>query len=323
MDMKASSFSSRIKNFLRQNVVLLCLALLIVFFSFKNPAFLSYDNIITVLRQGACTGILAVGLAHVLFIGGIDLSIGNVVSFISVLLGVLTVERGMPVGTAVLICVAAATAVGTFAGFIIHTTRMPPLIGTLAIMNVAQGLAYITNDGMPIYEIPEIIRYIGQEAVLGIPIPVIIWVVTLIISGFTLVKTKFGRSIFAVGSNEEAARLSGINTFFVRVVTYAICGLYAGIGGIVMTGRLNSAQTNAGQNLYIDALTACVVGGISLSGGEGKVSGIIIGVIIMAALANGMVAIGLNSYWQLICKGMLMLLAVGFDSYQSTKKATA
>lgn len=329
MDIRASSghndrsFAKIVKNVMTQNAVLVCLILLIIFFTLKNPAFASKANVITVLRQGAITGILAVGLAHVLIIGGIDLSIGAMISLTSVLGGLLMVTHGWPVWLASLLCIVMITAVGFVAGSIIHFTSMPPLIATLGVMNVLQGMAYLTNNGMPIYNIPPLLRAIGQQSIFGIPNPVLVWIVALLLGWFTLMKTKLGRNIFAVGSNEEAARLSGISTFWTRTAAYAICGFYGGVAGVVMTGRLNSGQTNAGGNLFMDALTACVIGGISMSGGEGKVPGIIIGVVIMSALANGMVAIGLNSYWQIACKGLLMLFAVGFDSYQRIKKASA
>lgn len=322
-DRSSRSFTDIAKALLAQNMVLVCLILLIIFFTFKNPAFVSKANIITILRQGACTGILAVGLAHVLIIGGIDLSIGAMISLTSVLGGALMVTHGWPVWLASLLCIVLITAVGFAAGSIIHFTCMPPLIATLGVQNVLQGMAFLTNNGMPIYNIPPLLRVIGQQSTFGIPNPVIVWAFSLLLGWFTLMKTKLGRNIFAIGSNEEAARLSGISTFWVRTAAYAICGFYGGVAGVVMTGRLNSGQTNAGGNLFMDALTACVIGGISMSGGEGKVPGIIIGIVIMSALANGMVAIGLNSYWQIACKGLLMLFAVGFDSYQRIRKASA
>ncbi|WP_418704129.1 ABC transporter permease, partial [Anaerotruncus massiliensis (ex Liu et al. 2021)] len=297
--MEKKTISTTFKRFLRHNAVLLCLALLIVYFSIRRPAFIAPDNIMTIIRQGACTGILAVGLAHVLIIGGIDLSIGAMVSLTSVIAGVFMVNHGWPVWLSSVLCILLTCLLGLISGTAIHLTFMPPLIATLGVMNIVQGLAYLANNGMPIYNIPESLRRVGQESLFGIPNPVIVWAIVLLIGWFTLMKTKLGRRIFAVGSNEEAARLSGINTYRVRAAAYGLCGAYAGIAGIVMTGRLNSGQTNAGGTLYIDALTACVVGGISMSGGEGRVPGIIVGIIIMAALSNGMVAVGLNSYWQL------------------------
>jgi len=303
-------------NFIKQNIILIILIIMIIFFQFKNPSFLTLNNIITILRQGACTGILAVGLAIVLIVGGIDLSIGAQVTITGIVLGVLTVVKNWPVWPTVLLCILMTTIIGFLNGASIFVTNMPPLIATLGMMNIIQGLAYLANGGLPVYNIPTSIRTLGQGSVWIIPNPVIVWAIILVIGWFVMEKTKLGRRIFAVGSNEEAARLSGINTFRVKTIAYIICGLFAGISGIVMTGRLNSAQTNAGGTLYIEALTACVIGGISMSGGEGKISGIIVGVVIMSALASGMIAIGLNSYVQLAVKGLLMMAAVGFDSYQ-------
>ncbi len=317
------SFGASVGSFAKRNVILIILFLMIIFFQFRNPNFLSIDNIITILRQSACTGILAVGLGIVLIVGGIDLSVGAQVTLTTILLSMLTVEQGWPIWAAALICIAVATAIGFVSGTSIFLTAMPPLIATLGMSNIIQGAAYLAHDGLPVYGIPEFIRLLGQGSLWIIPIPVLIWMAVLALGWFLLAKTKVGRNIFAVGSNEEAARLSGINTFRIKVFCYSICGLFAGVSGIVMTGRLNSGQTNAGGTLYIDALSACVIGGISMSGGEGKLPGTIIGIVIMTALANGMIAIGLNSYVQLALKGLIMMAVVGFDTYQRIKKVAS
>lgn len=312
---------SVITDFIKKNIVLIILVIMMICFQFFNKNFLSLNNIVTIIRQGACTGILAVGLGVVLIVGGIDLSIAAMVSMLSVILGVLTVENGWPVFPAILLCVALTTFIGFISGTAIFATNMPPLIATLGMQNIVQGIAYLANDGLPVYGIPEFIRSLGQDSLGIIPKPVIVWLIVLLAGWFMLEKTKLGRSIYAVGSNEEAARLSGINTFMIKVFSYSACGFFAGISGVVMTGRLNSGQTLAGGTLYIDALTACVIGGVSMNGGEGRIPGTIIGVVIMTALANGMIAIGLNSYVQLAVKGLVMMMAVGFDSYQRKQKS--
>lgn len=310
-----------IRAFLKEGVVFICLILLVVIFSLANSNFLSSTSIITILRQASITGILSVGLTHIMLVGGIDLSLAAMISFTGVFCGVLTVNMDVPVLWAILLCLAATSLMGLFSGTVIHYTKMPPLIATMAMMNIVQGLTYIVNDGLPVYGIPDSLRTIGQGMLFYIPISVIIWAVCFLIGLFFLVKTKLGRNIYAVGSNEDAARLSGIHVYKVKALAYTLCGLYAGIAGIVMIGRLNSGQTNAGGTLYLDSLTACVVGGISTAGGEGRVTGIIVGVLIMAILANGMVSIGMGAYWQLVCKGLLMMFAVGFDSLQRSKQA--
>ncbi len=304
----------------KRNAIMIILLVMMAFFQIRNPNFLSMSNVITIFRQGACTGILAVGLGIVLVVGGIDLSIGALVSMTSVILGCLTVEQGWPVWAASLLCIVLTTALGLLSGTSIFLTSMPPLIATLGMSNIVQGIAYLAHGGLPVYGIPDSIRELGQGAIGIIPKSVIVWFIMLALGWFLLEKTKLGRNIYAVGSNEEAARLSGIHTFQIKTFCYSICGFFAGIAGVVMTGRLNSGQTTAGGTLYIDALTACVIGGISMSGGEGKLPKTIIGVVIMTALSNGMIAIGLNSYVQLAVKGSLMIAAVGFDSYQRLKK---
>jgi len=318
-----NSLGTKLGGFAKQNMILIILCLMIAFFQFYNSNFLSVNNLITIVRQGAVTGILAVGLGITLIVGGIDLSIGAQVAMTGVVFGVLTVNNNWPVLPATLLCLIVTTVVGLISGTLIFLTRMPPLIATLGMQNIVQGMAYLANNGLPVRGIPDVIRRLGQGSVWIIPNPVIVWMLVLGAGWFLLSKTKIGRNIFAVGSNEEAARLSGINTFHIKVFCYSICGLFAGISGIVMTGRLNSAQTTAGATSFIDALAACVIGGISMSGGEGKLPGIIVGIVIMTALANGMIAIGLNSYVQLAMRGLVMIAVVGFDTYQRVKKISA
>jgi len=309
-------------NFAKKNVILIVLILMIVFFQIRNPNFLSTSNIITIIRQGACTGILAVGLGIVLIVGGIDLSVSSMVTMTSIVFSSLMVDHGWSILASALLCIVMSITIGFLSGSAIFLTSMPPLIATLGMQNILQGAAYLAHGGLPVNGIPDAVRQLGQGSIWIIPNPVIVWAIVMLAGWFLLAKTKIGRNIFAVGSNEEAARLSGINTFRTKVFCYSICGFFAGICGFVMTGRLNSGQTNAGGTLFMDALAACVIGGISMSGGEGRLPTTVFGVVILTALASGMIAVGLNSYVQLGIKGLLMMVVVGFDSYQRIRKAS-
>lgn len=305
-----------IKDYLQRGVVLIVLIGMVIFFSASNPGFIEISNIITILRQASVVGVMSVGLTFVLLTGGIDLSTAAVVSFTGILCGVLTVNMGIPTVLACVISIMMCMIIGMINGIVIHLTHMEPLIATMGMMNVVKGITYVLNGGMPVYNIPETIRNIGQGVWFGIPIPIFVWAAVVAFAMFVLKKTQLGRKIYAIGANAEAARLSGINSFRIRVFAYASCSLLVSVAGIVLMGRLNSGQVQAGGTLDMDTLTACVVGGVSTSGGSGKVEGTLLGVLVMAVLANGMGVIGVDSYWQLCFKGLLMLMAVGTDCVQ-------
>lgn len=306
-------------DFAKQNGIYIVLFALIGFFSFATENFLVSNNLMNVARQVSMLGIAAVGFAFVLLLGGIDLSVGSVITLVNVVCGWFMVNAGMNPVLAICITLAMATMIGFANGWIIANIQMPPLIVTLAMMIIIEGVAFLISKGLPIYGFPESFAVIGQGYVGPIPIPVIITIVVLAIGAFILNKTYFGRYFYAVGGNEEAAKLSGIKVKNVKYLVYSLSGFFAGVAGIVILSRTNSATVTAGKMLELEILTACVLGGVSVTGGVGRISNIIAGVLILGVLSNGMVLMNVSEFTQMVIKGSVLLVAVAFDCLQHRK----
>jgi ribose transport system permease protein len=296
--------------------IYLVLLALMVFFSVVTGIFLTPSNLFNVARQISMLGIAAVGMTFVLLVGGIDLSVGSQVSLINIVTAWFMVKAGLPPLLSCLISIALASLIGFLNGWIIANIKMPPLIVTLASMTMLEGLTYIICGGFPIFGFPRSFAVIGQGYLGPVPIPVIIMIVILAIGAFILNETFFGRWFYAVGGNEEAANLSGINVKNVKYIVYTLSGLFAGLAGIVMLSRANSGQAMAGKGFEFDVLTAAVLGGVSVSGGSGRISNVIAGVLILGVLSNGMVLMNVTQFSQMLVKGAVLLIAVGFDCYQ-------
>jgi ribose transport system permease protein len=293
------------------------LLVLMIVFSIASPIFLSWKNILNIARQISMLSIVAVGMSFVLLAGGIDLSVGSQISIIGVAVSLMIVKLGMNPVMACILGLIMTTMIGFFNGFVITKTKIAPLIATLAMQTILQGVSYIICGGLPVYGLPKSIKVFAQGYIFGvIPIPVVIMLFIVAIGAFILNKTYLGRYFYAVGSNEEATRLSGINTDKIRIIVYTLCGLLSGMAGIIMLGRVSSGQPVAGVGYEMDVLTAIVLGGVSVSGGKGKISGAFIGVLIIGVLSNGMSILGIDEYYQLVIKGVVLLLAVIFDSLQ-------
>lgn len=300
--------------------IFVVLLLLIIFFSITSKVFLAPSNLFNVARQVSMLGIAAVGMAFVLLLGGIDLSIGSQITLVNIVTAWLMVNAGVNPVIASIIAIIMSTSIGFVNGWIIANIKMPPLIVTLATMTVIEGLAYIICKGMPIFGFPKSFTVLGQGYIGPIPIPVIIMIVILAIGAFILNKTYFGRYFYAVGGNEEAAKLSGINVNRVKYLVYTLSGFFAGIAGIVMLSRTNSGQVLAGKGFEFDVLTAVVLGGVSVNGGYGKISNVVAGVLIIGVLSNGLVLLDVSQYVQMLTKGLVLLLAVAFDCLQKNRK---
>ncbi|GAA0178347.1 ribose ABC transporter permease RbsC [Clostridium sediminicola] len=300
--------------------IFVVLLLLIIFFSITSKVFLAPSNLFNIARQVSMLGIAAVGMAFVLLLGGIDLSIGSQITLVNIVTAWLMVNAGVNPVIASIIAIIMSTSIGFINGWIIANIKMPPLIVTLATMTVIEGLAYIICKGMPIFGFPKAFTVLGQGYIGPIPIPVIIMIVILAIGAFILNKTYFGRYFYAVGGNEEAAKLSGINVNRVKYLVYTLSGFFAGIAGIVMLSRTNSGQVLAGKGFEFDVLTAVVLGGVSVNGGYGKISNVVAGVLIIGVLSNGLVLLDVSQYVQMLTKGLVLLLAVAFDCLQKNRK---
>ena len=292
------------------------LLVLVIFFAVTSENFFQSSNLLNVARQVSMLGIASVGFAFVLLLGGIDLSIGSVVTLVNVVAAWLMVNGAMNPILASILALIMSAAIGFANGWIIANIRMPPLIVTLAMMIIIEGLAYLICKGLPIYGFPKAYTVIGQGYIGPIPIPVIIMVVIMAIGSFILNKTYFGRYFYAVGGNEQAANLSGIKVKNVKYLVYTLSGFFAGIAGIVILSRTNSAQVLSGKGLEFDVLTACVLGGVSVTGGFGKISNVVAGVLILGVLSNGLVLLDVSQFVQMVIKGSVLMLAVAFDCLQ-------
>ncbi|MEJ9281623.1 MULTISPECIES: ribose ABC transporter permease [Ureibacillus] len=293
---------------------LIGLILLIIVVSILNPSFLTISNIFNVLRQVSISAIIAFGMTFVILTGGIDLSVGSTLALTGAVAASLLAGGFDPIlsmGIALIL----GLILGGINGVIITKGKVAPFIATLATMTVYRGLTLVYTNGKPISGLGDHASFqlFGKGYFLGIPIPVITTLITFGILYFILHKTTFGRRVYAVGGNEEAAKLSGINADRVKIAVYAISGFLAALSALILTSRLNSAQPTAGQSYELDAIAAVVLGGTSLNGGKGWIFGTLIGALIIGVLNNGMNLIGVSSFWQQVVKGIVILLAVLLD----------
>lgn len=290
------------------------LILLLVIFTIASPNFFTTENLVGILLATAVNGILAVGITFIIVSGGIDLSIGTVMTFGSVMAGVFITMWGLPIPLGVVAGILAGSLCGMVNGFSIAKLKLPPFIATLGMMMVTKGLNLILSGVKPVYfvDTPDF-ALIATMPVLGIPLGVLIFFAAALAAAFILSQTILGRYTFAIGSNEEAARLSGINTDAWKIGIYALGGAFAGIAGIVMASRLQSAQPALGAGYEMDAIAAAVIGGASLSGGEGSILGTVIGAFIITVLTNGLRILSVPQEWQMVVTGLIVIGAVYLD----------
>lgn len=292
------------------------LILLFVGFSLASPNFFQFDNIVGILIATAVNGILALGVTFVVITSGIDLSIGTVMTLSAVMTGVFITSWHMPVWLGILAGLGTGALCGMINGLVIAKMKVPPFIATLGMLNIAKGLSLVISGLKPIYfnDTP-IFNQLAMGSILGniipgftIPNAVLILFAVAVIAGLILGKTLLGRYTFAIGSNEEAARLSGVNVDKWKIRIYALCGAFAGLAGVVIAARLNSAQPSLGQGYELDAIAAAVIGGTSLSGGEGTMLGTIIGAFIISTLTNGLRILSVPQEWQTVVTGAIVIL---------------
>lgn len=293
--------------------IVMILLLLILFFSFTADYFFTTSTFITILKQVSITGIISIGMAFVIITGGIDLSVGSVAGVSSVTAAILMLD-GMPIGIACLITLLIALVYGFISGLLVAKLKMPALIATLGMMTSLRGAAFIITDGLPVFGFNRYYSNFAKGTLLGIPYMVLLLIFIFIVAKFVLDQTVFGRYVYGLGGNAEAARLSGINIDKITVLVYSLNGLLAGIAGLVLLSRTNSGQPSAGEGYEMDAITSVVLGGVSLNGGEGKLSLVMVGVLIMGILSTGMLMCNINDYVQKLVKGLVLLGAVAFSS---------
>lgn len=300
--------------------IYILLVAVFVYFAIFAPNFLSYKNVINILRQVSMFGIVVIGVSAVMIGGGTDLSVGGQIAVVGMILGYLMVNMKVPMVLAMLIGIGVGIAFGALNGVLAIKLHIAPIIVTLSMMLVLQGVAYLITGGYPITGMPELFTKIGQGYIGIVPIPVIIFIIFIVFGWIVMNKTYMGRHIYALGGNKEAARLAGINVNKLTIFIYAFTGFAASIAAIIMVGRTNASQPGAGSTYPFDCMTAACLGGISIAGGEGKISGVVVGVIILGILDNGLVLMGVNSNFQSVVKGLLLLVAVAIDCYQGHGK---
>jgi ribose transport system permease protein len=303
-------------NVLQRMGPLLGLALIVIVLSIISEDFFTISNIFNVLRQISINALIAFGMTFVILTGGIDLSVGSILA----LSGALTagmMAGGMDTTLAVLIGLLAGVAMGAVNGVLIAKGKVAPFIATLATMTVFRGLTLVYTEGKPITGLNDDFAMLGKGFFLEIPMPVIWMLLSFVILYFLLRHTTFGRHVYALGSNEEATKLSGISTTRVKLWVYSISGLFAALAGIILTSRLNSAQPTAGTAYELDAIAAVVLGGTSLSGGRGWIVGTLIGAMIIGVLDNGLNLLNVSSFYQQVVKGAVILIAVLLDRSKS------
>ncbi|NIA29425.1 MAG: ribose ABC transporter permease [Actinobacteria bacterium] len=293
--------------------VFVALVIMVVFLTLTSPHFLTTDNVFSIIRSFSFVAIMAIGETLTIITAGIDLSVGSILG-LSGCLSAIALHAGWPVFAAIFIGLLSGTLIGFLNGELITRLRLPPFIVTLGMLSMVRGLAYVVTRGWPVSGLPESFMQLGQGYIWIIPIPVLFMVGFAILASIFLNKVVTGRQLYAIGGNEEASRLSGVAVNKVKVIAYTVSGLAAALAGVLLVARLGVAQSVAGQGYELDAIAASVIGGTSLMGGEGTVSGVIIGAAIMGVLRNGLVLLGVSAFWQQFALGAIIVAAVALDS---------
>ena len=301
--------------------VYLVLLFELVIFSLLTKNFLSLDNLLSVGRQVSFTGIAAVGATILMIAGGIDISSGAMLAFSGVVCAWMMVDFQIPMVPAILITLALGFGFGTISGIAYTKFNVSPFISTLAMQTILKGISYLITNAIPIRVQNTTFKFLGQGYVLGrIPFPLIVMAVLFVFGWWVLGRTYFGRHIYAIGGNAEAARLAGINVTKYCIFVFSISGLFSAIAGVLMAARLGTGQPQIGGDFAMDVITSIVLGGVSINGGSGKIILVIAGVFIMGILSNGMIMMGLNEYWQWVVRGIVLYFAVAMSN-MSAKKA--
>ena len=304
--------------------ILAVLVIMVVSLSLLQPVFLTPNNILSVGRQMFSNFCLSLGMTFVIIIGGIDLSVGAIVALSGITSVGLVINGGWAVAPAVIVGILLGTSCGIINGCIISWLKVPAFIVTMAMMNVARGAAQVYTGGTAIrIQSVEAFTQLGVGRLFNVPYQIYYAVILIIIASILLNRTKFGTYVYAAGGNRLAARLSGIKTERIERITYAISGTMAGITGVILSARMYSAQPSVGDGLELDAIAACVLGGVSMSGGMGRISGTIIGAVIIGLINNGLNLMGVDSNWQLVAKGVIILLAIAIDAVKNRSRLNA
>ncbi len=305
----------------RNGGIIIGLLVICIILTIMSDSFLKLQNFSNIMRQITVNVILACGMTMVIILGGIDLSVGSIIAVSGCLCCGLITNVGMPSIAAIPISILAGTLVGVFNGLVVSRTTIPPFIVTLATMNIGRGFARIYTKATTILVDDELFTFIGSGKIFGgIPIHFVYMLAVIIVSGLILNRTRLGRNIYAVGDNNQAASYSGIDSKKVTLTVFIIMGFFAACAGILSSARTFSGQFNVGEGAEMDAISAVVLGGTSMSGGVGYLSGTIIGCVVIGVLNNGMNILGIDSSWQYVVKGVVVLIAVFIDYFKKMKE---
>jgi ribose transport system permease protein len=320
-DTTMANLGGRISNATRAYAPLMILIGLVILFTFISPNFMTSFNIRILIRQVSFVAISAVGLMFVMIGGGIDLSIGSQIILTNVVLSIMMVDWNIPLSIAIPLTLVMGTILGIINGILSIKLKIHPLIITLGTASIYKGVGYIIAQSRNIMGFPDIFRFFGQGYIGPIPVPILVMIIVALIGNFVLVKTYFGRYTFALGGNEEAARLAGVNINRMKVTLFAVCGFISAITSVLLLSRVFAGQVSTGAGIEFDCLTAALLGGVSFKGGEGSIFGLITGVLIIGVLNNAMQLASFPDFSQNVVKGVVLLAAVGFDTYQKNRKA--
>ncbi len=311
--------NKNVKAFISDYFIFVIFIVLVIGLTALKPSFIQPGNLANILKQASINGILSFGMMFVILAGGFDMSVGSTVAFAGILAALLG-NGDYPLILPLLVAMLAGLCVGIVNGVGVSVGELPPFIMTLGTMTGVRGLALLVSNGKPITGISPEYRAIAAGSVAGIPMLAVFLVIVIIVCSFITSKTVYGRRVYACGGNLQAARVAGINTTLIRISTFAIAGLLAGFCGFLMTSRVTIGQPTAAESYEMDAITACVVGGVSMSGGVGKPWGVVVGSLLITVIANGLDILGVSSHWQKIVKGLIIVLAVLIDVKGKGKK---
>ncbi|MBO4807795.1 MAG: ABC transporter permease [Lachnospiraceae bacterium] len=307
---------------LRNYGVIIGFLVLCAIISFATPAFLTTRNILNLLRQSAVVGVLSAGMTLIIISGNFDISVGYICGCAGAIAAVL-LNKGFSFVTMFVVVILFGALVGTVSGFAVAKLAIPSMIATLGMGQVINGALLLITGGYPISIQNDAMTYIGKESFLGIPVPIYLFVIAIILVNIVLRRTVLGRHIYSVGGNDETSRLSGIRVDFVKIITFVMSSILAAISGIILTARVGTATATAGSGYELDAIAAVVIGGTCVSGGEGNAWKTIIGVLFMSVISNSFNLLEVHVYFQYVLKGLIILVAVGFDSYNRKRASVS
>ena len=308
-----------LKSLISEYFIFVIFIIIVIGLTILKPSFITPSNLVNILKQASINGILAFGMMFVIISGGFDMSVGSTVAFSGILAAMLG-QGNNPLVLALIAALLAGLGVGLINGVGVAVGELPPFIMTLGTMTAVRGLALLASNGKPVIGMSEPYKAIAAGSIAGIPMLAVFLIIVIIICSFVLAKTVYGRRVYACGGNLQAAKVAGINTTAIRISTFAIAGFLAGLCGFLMTSRVTIGQPTAAESYEMDAITACVVGGVSMTGGVGKPWGVVVGTLLITVIANGLDILGVSSHWQKIVKGLIIVLAVLIDVKGKSRK---